>query len=786
MALRGESGFPKTLLAVLALVALALPGCAHGGTRSQAKAANPPGADSTNEGRDLTKLNDVVLGLSDFEERASSYSPDEWNFVLGYAHYMSGRWREAEHYLDKASGKLPSLEDYVLFYRAAIANRLDRHTQALEFLDSLAAGYPDSVWSSDARVERAVALAGLKRFPEALDLLKGSLEGALGDERERIDRLIARTYLDSGEHQRAAEYVKSMALASGSERDLEGLGDLFGDVKRLAGVDIPHWLESATNQLRLAESFAADSQWSDAAHRLERLISSRRLDSSLETEAKWLLARSYRWIHRYDDSIALMEELRRSPEGRRISGLGALLATVYAKRNDYDKAIAIRKQMLAGLPPGSRAAADMAYKIAFLYVDENKYAEAIPLWQQIASQRSGGHMRTMARWYIGWCQFMLKDYAAALASFEDILRGGAKGARIEDRVLYWKGRALLAMGMKGEARESFDEVVRKYPRGYYAELARRRVTGESRGVADFPIARGDWGGGGIWKPGDIGSVSEMPHMRQALELDRLGLHAEVARELRACDFGGRADAAEVGLWLAFKNYAHDIAYGLANKNFRGVLKHTPGSDRFAYFVWEQAYPRAYDPIVTRLDTAGDIDPMLVWSIMRNESAFRPRVISPAGAVGLMQLMPTTANLMARKLGEGKVSVGELYRPATNIAFAITYLDKLAGMFPGNAVAVIASYNAGEQAVERWLKNGKFTDIEEWIEEIPYSETNLYVKKVLNSYWLYQRLYGGQVRVAQRDVEARRTKDPSTSLGAGEGRRTEDATSHSRPATRFGQ
>jgi soluble lytic murein transglycosylase len=66
------------------------------------------------------------------------------------------------------------------------------------------------------------------------------------------------------------------------------------------------------------------------------------------------------------------------------------------------------------------------------------------------------------------------------------------------------------------------------------------------------------------------------------------------------------------------------------------------------------------------------------------------------------------------------------------------------MFPGNEAAVIASYNAGEQAVDRWLKNGSFNDIEEWIEEIPYSETNLYVKKVLNSYWDYQRLYAKEI------------------------------------------
>lgn len=741
-------------LALVVMLALMLPACAHGSGKSQSKAALPSEVDPAGQSRDLKKLNDVVLGLSGFEDRASRYSSDEWNFVLGYAHFMHGRPAEAEHFLKKASGKVPSLEDYILYYRASIANRLGQYSGALGFLDALDANYPDSVWYLDAKVERARALSGKGQFGEALGLLNEVLDGATGAERDRVERLIAWTYIESGDSGRATEYVKSMALAAGSDRDLEDLDPLMDEVRKRYGVDVKKWLDSPANQLRLAESFTADSQWQDAATRLERLLSSGRLDSSMKTSAKWLLAKSYRWIHRYDESIALMEELRHSPDGRRIPGLDTTLATVYAKRNDYKKAIAIRRQMLDSLPPGSGAAAYMAYKIAFLYVDENKYKEAIPLLRQVASMRSAGRLRTLAQWYMGWCHFMLKDYGAVLVSFDELLRRGAKGAGIVDRVMYWKGRALLASGMKEEASESFREVIRKYPHGYYAELARRRLEGDRRDVHDFAIAKGSWGGSGDWKPAHPGSVSNMPHMGRALELDRMGLHAEVARELTACDFNSNPEAAEVGLWLAWRNYAHDIAYRLAQKEFRGVLKHSPGRDRFASFVWEQAYPRAYDPVVMRLDSKGDIDPMLVWSIMKNESAFRPQVISPAGAVGLMQLMPTTANLMSRDLGEGKLSVSDLYKPATNIAFGITYLDKLAGLFPGNAVAVIASYNAGEQAVGRWLANGTFSDIEEWIEEIPYSETNLYVKKVLNSYWRYQRLYGSQVRMAQRRVEPR--------------------------------
>lgn len=715
-----------------------------------AKAAMPVEAEQAGEAVKLQDLDDVVLGLSDFEKRASLYSKDEWNFVLGYAHFMRSNFGQAERHLAKAQGKLSLLDDYTLFFRASIANAQGDSAAALAFLDALDERFPQSAWHGDAKVERAVALCGFKRFDEAVAILEDALDNASSADRGKIERLIARTYLESKAVSRAVAYVKSMAISAGSERDLEELAELFAEVKRRSGVDIEKWLSSPDNQLRLAESFAADSQWSDVASILERLQARGGFSGSLSIRAKWLLARAYRWTHRYDDAIALMEELRRSPAGRSISGLSTTLATVYAKRNDYAKAIAIRSRILDGLPPSSRAAANMAYKIAFLYVDEDKYKEAIPLWRQVAAMRSAGRNRILAQWYIGWCHFMLKDYAAANADFDELLRSGAKGARIEDRVLYWKGRALSGMNLREEARASYRDVLEKYPRGYYAELARRRISGDVRSLGDFPLAHGAWKKAQAWKPEALSQAKGDFHIARAIELDRLGLHAEVARELGNADFNRNAAAAEVGLWLAWKNYAHDIAYRLAYRKYRGLLKRDPAGDNLSRFVWEQALPKAYYPVVRRLDSNGDIDPMLVWSIMRNESTFKPRVISPAGAVGLMQLMPTTANLMAHDLGEGKVSVTDLYRPATNIAYGITYLDKLAGLFPGNAVAVIASYNAGEQAVGRWLENGSYDDIEEWIEEIPYLETNLYVKKVLTTYWWYQRLYGDDVRVASRN------------------------------------
>ncbi|MFA5811462.1 MAG: transglycosylase SLT domain-containing protein, partial [bacterium] len=480
--------------------------------------------------------------------------------------------------------------------------------------------------------------------------------------------------------------------------------------------------------------------WADAAARLEKILAHGGLDSSDRARAKWMLARCYRWTHRYDEAIALMEELRKDPSaGAFTDDLLATLATTYMKKNDYAKALAIRQGMMDRMPPGSRGAAQMAYKIAFLHMDEGKYAEAIPLWDRAASMRGAGREAFMARWYTGWCYYMQGDFASAVQAFDSLLKSGAKREGIDDRVQYWKARSLEHLKRAGEAKEIYRKIIQEHSGGYYAELSGRVLAGERRSTAEFSAVRDAWPEGGRSDP--PGQEGGSGHIGRAAFFDRLGLHDEAAREVRAAAREGDGSAEEI-MALAQRNFANDIAYSMAKTRYKNVLDDPPGRDGFARFVWEGAYPKAYAPAVERAAAQEGIDPRLAWSIMQNESAFRPAVVSPAGAVGLMQLMPTTAGKIAKERGgSGDPSKEDLARPAENISYGVAYMGKLARLFPGNSAAVAASYNAGEEAVARWLSNGSFTDIEQWIEEIPYDETNLYVKKVMTSYWKYQRLYG---------------------------------------------
>lgn len=145
------------------------------------------------------------------------------------------------------------------------------------------------------------------------------------------------------------------------------------------------------------------------------------------------------------------------------------------------------------------------------------------------------------------------------------------------------------------------------------------------------------------------------------------------------------------------------------------------------------YPFPYKDFVIHNSRKHNVDPLLAVSIMREESHFNPRVVSNAGALGLMQLMPFTA----KKVGNIGNKI-DLFKEELNISLGIKYFGELLKKYK-NIVYAISAYNAGENAVDSWLKND-YKDVDEFIEDIPYSETKNYVKKVLKTYYIMKQLY----------------------------------------------
>ncbi len=151
------------------------------------------------------------------------------------------------------------------------------------------------------------------------------------------------------------------------------------------------------------------------------------------------------------------------------------------------------------------------------------------------------------------------------------------------------------------------------------------------------------------------------------------------------------------------------------------------------------YPKQYEKYVWQYSEELNIDPLLTLAIIKTESNFKEDTVSKSGAIGLMQLMDTTAREQAQKLGID-YSTELLYNPESNIKLGLNYFDTLLTYFNDNYILAFIAYNAGLGNVEKWINEGLITRNGEGTENIPFPETNMYVRKIVRNYKIYQDLY----------------------------------------------
>jgi soluble lytic murein transglycosylase len=233
------------------------------------------------------------------------------------------------------------------------------------------------------------------------------------------------------------------------------------------------------------------------------------------------------------------------------------------------------------------------------------------------------------------------------------------------------------------------------------------------------------------------------HARKARALRALGLTEEAADEYTGQVRAHPEDRA--GLSEACRGFLDldrfDRAVSLARQLLRPLLVQQDGRAPIRGY-WQCAYPRGYWPIVERYAQQEGLDPFLVTALIREESAFAPRVISSAGAKGLMQVMPQTAEQTVRGRSARGVPTAPLEEPEVNIRVGTMHLADLLRDYSGNLRLSLAAYNAGAAQVRRWQERYGFADEEEFTEDIPYTETRNYVKRVLGSYRRYTGLHAG--------------------------------------------
>lgn len=158
-------------------------------------------------------------------------------------------------------------------------------------------------------------------------------------------------------------------------------------------------------------------------------------------------------------------------------------------------------------------------------------------------------------------------------------------------------------------------------------------------------------------------------------------------------------------------------------------------------ILQKMYPKKYSEYVELYAKQYEVNSLLVYAIIQAESNFRADSNSKSGAIGLMQVMLSTAKETAEEIEDiQSVSVEDLYNPQSNIQLGVKYFSLLLKKYQNNIPLALAAYNAGMGNVDRWIEEGILKADGTNIENIPYRETNQYVRKIVNSFQIYQQLY----------------------------------------------
>ncbi|MCL4494713.1 MAG: lytic transglycosylase domain-containing protein [Firmicutes bacterium] len=160
-----------------------------------------------------------------------------------------------------------------------------------------------------------------------------------------------------------------------------------------------------------------------------------------------------------------------------------------------------------------------------------------------------------------------------------------------------------------------------------------------------------------------------------------------------------------------------------------------------FILYRYVAPMPYRPVIWQEAQMNHLSPYLIAAVIRVESSYRPDVVSDKGAVGLMQLIPSTAEWASLKADKKVLKKGGLLNPATNIHLGSWYLSQLLKSYRGNEVLGLAAYNAGARNVQSWMTHGLLTPSAKSAARVPFPETKNFVHRVLFLKTLYRILYG---------------------------------------------
>jgi soluble lytic murein transglycosylase len=451
-----------------------------------------------------------------------------------------------------------------------------------------------------------------------------------------------------------------------------------------------------------------------------------------------------RMLKRVDSGHAALASARMRLQDKKITpeAVGGLVPLEL--RDDagliYEMARAWRKQgkieralQLLDPPPAKVARPDLMWDELYRAARELLGNGDISAAYRLAAAHNAdtGDAFVEGEWFAGWVALRyLEEPDVARKHFTN-LYNGAKSVISKTRAAYWNGRAAEAKGDMAAATDWYRNAAKNLS-VYYGQLAAARLTDPKHLVLDSGV-RPSGAEKAAFAKREMVRVVQLLAKVGAEERVRPFIMTMTARATKATDYVLLAD-------LAKSAKREDLAIAVA-KDAR----------QKGFELSEYLFP------TIKLPAGKEPEPALVLAIIKQESAFDARISSPAGAMGLMQLMPSTARPLAKELGVKKLQEKKLTSdPAFNVRLGRLYLEKLIDRFNGSYIMAVAAYNAGPSRVRDWTilygdPRSAETDAIDWVENIPFDETRNYVQRVMENLQIYRsRLSENGARIALED------------------------------------
>ena len=409
----------------------------------------------------------------------------------------------------------------------------------------------------------------------------------------------------------------------------------------------------------------------------------------------------------------------------------------------HDRYVALARGLAADHPE-SRWAEQTLNNLASHYITLDDEEEADGVFRELVRRFPRGRYADRAAWEIGWLAYKNDRFEEAAATFEAAAVASPR-ANYRPSWLYWAARSRDRLGEGSAAAALYRVVAGDYLNSYYGRLVSKVLA--ARGEAPVrPIVVT----GPITSPVDTAPEALVPNAMVIRVLASLELYDQALQETeyarRAWGDSSVLQATEA--WLRH----HRALQAQAPDRFldlRGAITimrraypqfMAAGGEQLPPDVLRIIFPLEYWPLIKQYSDAHDLDPYLMTALVAQESTFTADVRSSANAVGLMQLIPGTARRYAARLGI-RYSRRILTQPETNIRLGMRYFKDLMNRF-GGAHYALASYNAGERRIARWIAERPGFEQDEFIDDIPFPETQNYVKRILGTAEDYRRLYDG--------------------------------------------